>query len=279
VPDDFEMCLASPPTSTTVFEDATLFHFKGRLTLEPATVALPDMPATSEPAWIPFALVYDASGAEIVESEGEATIRFEVDTVPSSIYASEPAEGWESVIYEVPGRLRLLLAYPEGSDEFLVAPLEELDSELRLLVIGFAPPAEDGQPELRAEMAPCPGDDAIDRIEFTFAEGAVTFYTRPAFWDMGSGFTVRAAGEVDAIVFDVDSYWDLDYASGDFATAWYGFNPLFAVRFPEEEDGACILVVEPDPAALELTYTARILDCDHETLRELTVEGWTVQSV
>jgi hypothetical protein len=102
----------------------------------------------------------------------------------------------------------------------------------------------------------------------------VSFHTRPAWWREFDGFTTLAEGHVDGIEFSVNRYWDLEYSTGDVSIGgWYGVVPVMGVRFGEQPDGSCSLIVAEDSLTFDGSYKARILDCQGAELRELTVES------
>ncbi|PCC70543.1 hypothetical protein SAMN02745121_08985 [Nannocystis exedens] len=275
IPEGFELCIATPGLSTP------LFHFRGVLRLDPGEVPLPAEPDVQAEAWLPFTLQTGPNGPEIRGAEGKGAIWIAANSVPSSIYFLGEGQGWETVIYvdnpdamTVRGdRLLVQVAYPAGTNEFELAPVSTLDQESRLHVIAFAPGIAPEDPPRRTLAGPCQLTDIqIDRIDVKLAEGAVSFHTRPARWGALDGFTVLAQGEVDGIAIEVDSYWDLEYATNN-AESRYGASPRLAVRFGEQPDGSCILVVEADPFAPDEVYSARILDCEQNKLRDLALES------
>lgn len=275
IPEGFELCLATPGLSTP------LFHFRGVLRLDPGEVPLPAETDVQADAWLPFTLQTGPDGPEIRAAEGQGAIWVAANSVPSSIYFLEEGPGWETLIYvdnpnamTVRGdRLLVQVAYPAGTTEFELAPISTLDQEFRLNVIAFVPAIAPTDPPRRALAGPCQLTDLpIDRIDVTMAEGAVSFHTRPARWGALDGFTVLAQGEIDGVAIEVDSYWDLEYATSNVESR-YGFSPRLAVRFGEQPDGSCILVVEADPFALDEVYSASILDCEQNRLRDLALES------
>jgi len=282
IPTDFEICTYSPSRGTPSFQDSPLFHFRGLFRLDAGVIELPGESGVEAEAWLPFTLQTKASGAEIRVADGRGSVSVETDRVPSSIYFLDEAAGWETVVYtDNPDaktlngdRFMLQVAYPTGSKKFDLAPILALDREKRLDVNAFVAAPGADEPVLRAGAAPCHVPDAVvDRLDVTLAEGMVSFHTRPALWGYFDGFTVLAEGEVDGITFSVDNYWDLDYSTSDFGGNLYGVRPLMAVRFGAQPDGACILVVEWDFQSVEEKYFAKILDCDQNKLRDLTVES------
>lgn len=280
IPEGLEMCVFTPSRGTVSGFNAPLFHFRGVLRFQSQVLPLPNEPGVEDDAWLQFTL-QTRSGDEIPSGEGQGSVRVEADSVPSSVYFLDEAMGWETAVYTdnpsaptVRGdRVMIQVAYPAGSTDFSLAPIVELDKELRHRIIGFIP-AVDSVPEVfRAEVTPCSRTDLrVDRLDVTLSEGVASFHTRPAFWGLLDGFTVLAKGEVDGISFEVDSYWDLEYSTGDFAGRAYGVRPMLAVRFGAEAGEPCILVVEWDNTA-EDAYLARLLDCDQNELKQLTVES------
>ncbi|GEM_PF-5115712 len=262
--------------------EAPIFHFRGLLRLDAVAVSLPEEPGIHAPAWIPFALQTDREGTEIRSPKGQGSVRVELDQVPSTISNLAEAAGWETVVYTdntetMPpdgDRLLVTVAYPAGSRDFNLDSFGDLDLEKRLLVEGFVPPREVDGDDRRSVAVPCTVTGVpVDRIDVTLTEGVVSFHTRPALWGSFYGFTVLAEGEVDGISFEIDSYWDLDYATEDMGTGGYGLLPMLAVRFPEQPDGACILVVQWDAKTFTDAYLGKILDCSQNTLRTVTVES------
>jgi hypothetical protein len=285
IPDGTELCLNTPGRS--LLGGNPLFAYRSILRLDPTSVPLADEAAVPVAAWLSYALQTDAAGTEIHSemSGGEGEARVELDLVPSSLFFLEDAAGWETAVYvdnpsastAIGDRLLIQAAYLTGATEFSVGPVEQLDRELRLEVISFAPSPTGASIVLRSTASPCVlTDTAADRIDFTLSDGTVSFHTRPAFWRRFDGFTVLAEGEIDGIPFEVDDYWNLEYATGDMGSSMYGVSPLLAARFPETSDGACIVVLEPDPMQIELVYTGRLLDCDQNHLRDLAVESFEV---
>lgn len=281
IPEPIELCAVSAPWNIT--EPLPLFHHRAVLRLEAGEIALPAASGVEVEAWLPFTLRTGPDGPELTASEGAGAVSVAADSVPHAIYSLVDAAGWETVVYtDNPDamtysgdRLHVQLTYPSGTSDFELANIPELDRELRLKVIAFVPGLAPDDPVRRVRAAPCTLPDIkADRVDITFAEGAVSFHTRPAWWRGFDGFTVLAEGDVDGIPIEVDAYWDLEYR-GSSAENWYAVSPLFAVRFDEQPDGACILVVQPDPFAPEETYLARLLDCQQNTLRDLTVESVT----
>ncbi|MFO7564487.1 MAG: hypothetical protein R6X02_17715 [Enhygromyxa sp.] len=159
-----------------------------------------------------------------------------------------------------------------GDEIFDLSDASRLDAEKRLLIHGFAEPGGEAR---RVVMAPCQVEDAVvDRYDLTLAEGTVFFHTRPAWWLTFDGFTTLAEGQIDDIEFSVNRYWDLEYSTGDNGLGGlYGVVPVMGVRFGEQPDGSCSLIVEEDHAAFDGSFKARILDCQGALLRELTVES------
>ncbi|MBZ5713874.1 hypothetical protein [Nannocystis pusilla] len=276
VPEGFELCLVSPSPFT--FRDAPLFHYRGVLRLDAGDVALPSGPHGEAEAWLPYSLQSSVGGPEVPGGESPGAVSLAPDSAPGLPQGDKP--GWELAAYtDDPAaepwgrRLHLQVAYPTDTTEFDLSPLPLLDREGRLRVLASVPGVAADDPPLRVRAAPCERDDLdVDRVDVTLAEGAVSFHTRPAVSRHQLGFTVLAEGEVDGIAIDVDKYWDLEYSAGDVNDA-YGFQPSMAVRFAEQADGACILLVRSDPQAAETTWQARLLDCAQNPLRELTVES------
>lgn len=282
VPTGFELCTYSPSRGAQTFQNSPLFHFRGLLRLDAGVIALPDESGVQTEAWIPFTLQTEASGAEIHAADGQGSVRVEADLVPHSVYFLDSGAGWETVVYTdnpnantaIGDRVMIQVANPTGSNKFDLTPILDLNREGRLRVIAFAPASGAGEAVMRAGAAPCHVPDAVvDRLDVTLAEGTVSFHTRPALWGGFDGFTVLAEGEVDGITFSVDNYWDLEYSTSDFAGNRYGLRPLMAARFGARPGGACIVVVEWDFQSFEEKYFAKILDCDQNKLRDLTVES------
>jgi hypothetical protein len=84
--------------------------------------------------------------------------------------------------------------------------------------------------------------------------------------DVASAEEVQNAGEPEVLsdaeleAIGVD---DPDYTAME--------SRLLAVRFEDPVDGACMLVVDPDPASVTEDYRARLLDCSRNLIRDLTV--------
>ncbi|MCY1071563.1 hypothetical protein OV090_42865 [Nannocystis sp. RBIL2] len=270
-----ELCTVTPSPSSP------LFHARAILRLDEGEVSLPAEPDVDTPTWLPFTLRTGPDGPELPWAEGEGAVSVAADSVPHSIYFLDEAYGWETVVYvdnpnamTVRGdRLLVQVAYPAGTRVFELAPITTLDQELRLRVLAFVPGLAATDPPQRTLAAPCELTDvSVDRIDVTLAEGAVSFHTRPARWGGLDGFTVLAEGEVDGVPFEVDSYWDLEYATSN-VEGLYGVSPRMAVRFGERPDGSCILLVEPDPFAPEPVYFASVLDCAQNKLRDLSLQS------
>jgi len=278
IPDEFQLCLVS--RSPFTFADAPLFHYRGILRLDAGDLALPNGPHVDDDTWISYTLQTAGDGDEARGPEAVGAVSIAPDSFPVGNLLEDKAD-WDTVVYtDAPqampptgDKLFLQVAYPAGTTIFDLAPLTTLDREGRLRVMTSIPGLAAGDPAMRVRAAPCERDDvAVDRVDVTLAEGTISFHTRPAIGRAQLGFTVLAEGEVDGIAIDVDRYWDLEYSAGDVGDA-YGFQPLMAVRFGEQADGACILVVAADPHAAEETYVARMLDCQQNKLRDLTVES------
>lgn len=276
IPEGFELCLVSPSPFT--FQGAPLFHYRGVLRLGAGDVVLPSGPHVEAEAWIAYSLQSTADGPEVAGGESLGAVSLAPDSAPGMPQGEKP--GWELAAYtDDPAaepwgqRLHLQVAYPTDTTEFDLSPLPLLDREGRLRVLASVPGVAADDPPLRVRAAPCERDDLdVDRVDVTLAEGAISFHTRPAIARHELGFTVLAEGEVDGIAIDVDSYWHLEYSAGDVNDA-YGFQPLMAVRFAEQADGACILIVRSDPHAAETTWLAELLDCAQNHLRDLSVES------
>ncbi|MCY1060169.1 hypothetical protein [Nannocystis sp. SCPEA4] len=276
IPEDFELCLVSP--SPLTFQGAPLFHYRGLLRLGAGDVVLPSGPHVEAEAWIAYSLQSTADGPEVAGGKSLGAVSLEPDLALDR--APGAPQGWELAAYtDDPTakpwgeRLHLRVAYPTDTTEFDLSPLLLLDREGRLRVLASVPGVAADDPPLRVRAAPCERDDLdVDRVDVTLAEGAISFHTRPAIARHELGFTVLVEGEVDGIAIDVDSYWDLEYSAGNVGGA-YGFQPVMAVRFAEQADGACILVVRSDPYAAETTWLAELLDCAQNHLRDLSVES------
>jgi hypothetical protein len=289
VPGQLELCAVSANRFDPVFEDATVFEFRGVLTLGNGTPFDIELGRSSDEAmasWIPFDL-WTAPGADdhIVGSMGNGSAWVEKDLVPSSVHSFAGVPGYETAVYgdrsplgdgkvvsELSDRLLIKVANMSGDEIFDLSDASRLDAEKRLLVYGFAEP---GGERYRVVMAPCQVEDAVvDRYDVTLAEGMVSFHTRPAWWLGFDGFTTLAEGQVDGIEFSVNRYWDLEYTTGDAGLGgWYGVLPVMGVRFGEQPDGSCSLIVEEDHTAFDGSFRARMLDCQRAVLRELTVES------
>lgn len=278
IPTPVELCARSPQRQA--FGAAPLFYFRSITRLPAGMVELPDEDGVDSTATLPFT-IQSSAGAVEAEFALPGEVRVDRDMVPSSIYSLVDAEGWDTVSHltpessgSVPHNFLFQLAYPTGAETFALSSVEMLDAELRLDVVSFMTDYADSSSFRSAGMAPCRLEDTVvDRIDVTFAEGNASFHTRPAFWKKFSGFTVLAEGDVAGIAFEVDSYWDLEYATSDMGSDLYALGPLLAVRFPEQADGACILVVEPDVYDPDEAYVARILDCEQNELLPLTIES------
>ncbi|WAS90096.1 hypothetical protein [Nannocystis punicea] len=276
IPESVELCLVTPSTSEA------LFRFRGVLRLEAGEFTLPAEAEVMADAWVPFTLRTGPDGPEVRGTEGEGAVYFAADSVPGSMGFLDPKQGWETAVYvddpkaaTAHGELLIVkLAYPAGTREFLLAPVAALERDGDLQVIGFVPGSAPGESPRRAQVARCEATEVeVDRVDVTLAEGKLSFHTRPA---RGGGFTVLAEGEVDGVAFEIDSYWDLDYATNTVGQP-YGRSPQLAVRFGEQPDGSCILLVEPDLESLEEeAYVASVLDCQQNKLRDLTVESVAV---
>lgn len=289
VPGQLELCATSPIRYDPAFEDATVFEFRGVLTLGKGTPFDIELGGSSDEAksgWIPFDL-WTAPGDDnhIVGLMGSGSAWVEKDLVPSSIHSFGPGLGYETAVYgdksplgdgmnlsALSNRLLVEVANMSGDEVFDLSDASRLDAEKRLLVYGFV--ELDGGTH-RVAMAPCQVEDAVvDRYDVTLAEGMVSFHTRPAWWLEFDGFTTLAEGQVDGIEFSVNRYWDLEYTTGDNGLGgWHWVTPVMGVRFGEQPDGACSLIVEEDHAAFDGSFKARILDCQGAVLRELTVES------
>ncbi len=279
IPEQFELCNYSPTRASTAFQDSPLFTYRAILRFDAGTTPLPNDNVTTD-VWLPITLQTNQGGQGLRLAQGPGILRVEADKVPHSPYPLGDVPGWDTLVYTdnaeaVYGeRVDLRLAYPTGTDDFTLAPLLELDEGRRLIVNSFVPPVTAGAPALRTGAAPCPRPDAnVDSLDLTFAEGVASSHTTPALWGLFGGYTTYAEGELDGITFAVENYWDLEYASADMGTNRYGVYPTLAARFPAQPDGACILIVELDVQSLENKYLARILDCDQNKLRDLTVES------
>jgi len=233
----------------------------------------------TESTLIPFSLQIDATGTMAEPTSIIAETQYFPDAVPAfTADAVDPAPGYETLEYLASfdgegeaSSLQLQLAHPPSlaGTTFDAGPLieQEIAKTRRVRIKGYA----------NGVYAPCEAPSSfIDQVEVQLTEGVVTFYTRPGWWGAHEGFTTRATGEVSGITFDVDSYWDLAYSSRDFDTLAYGYQPTWAVRFPEHESGACILVVEWD-AQFDV-YEAGLFDCEQELLQPLTIESIEVDA-
>lgn len=280
IPDDFELCIVSPSNKLETFSSSPLFSFRGKLRLMPDSISLPESGMSEQSNSIQFELQTSPSGPVLAGDGAEGTASVAEGSVPHLYYFLADADGWETAIYvdnpdapTVTGdRLLVQVAYPAGTAEFGLAPLVELDRELRLAVIGFVPDPVGEDAVLRARAVPCEVLDAqFDRYDVTLAEGTISFHTRAAIWRKFGGFTVLSQGNVDGIEIEVDSYWDLEYATSAIGEDYYALEPLLAVRFAEQSDGSCILLLKPE--AQSESYVASILDCEQNELRTLTVES------
>jgi hypothetical protein len=209
-----------------------------------------------------------------------------------SIYRIRDNPGWDTVVYDsLPGtpgtpgtpgehELAFWLSAESCTAEFELGGLVELERERRRLCRAYLPPPNPDDKwsgGFEAWGGPCLDPEAqVDRVDVTFAEGSASFHTRPARFGGLDGFTVLAEGTIDDIVFEVDHYWDLEYASSS-AESLYGYYPMLAVRFEEQADGACILLLDWDhsapPEEFPDKYLAYLFDCEQNELRELTVES------
>ena len=227
--------------------------------------------------WIPFDL-WTAPGGDnhIVGFTGNGSAWVEEGRVPSSIYAYEEIPGYETAIYadNSSDRLSVEIANMSGDDVFDLSDALRLDAEMRMAVHGVVDVMSPETETRRLRMAPCQIEDVmVDRYDVILSEGMVSFHTRPAWWRKFDGFTTLAEGHVDDIEFSVNRYWDLEYSTGDNGGGgWYGALPVMGVRFGEQPDGSCSLVVE-ESAARDGSFSARMLDCQGAVLRELTVES------
>ncbi|MBX7135017.1 MAG: hypothetical protein K1X67_20310, partial [Fimbriimonadaceae bacterium] len=273
-----EFCARSPQRQA--FGASPLFHFRSITTLTTTAVQVPDQDGIDIEAILPFTVQLSAETSG-VEFAAEGRVRVEENMVPSSIYELDEAEGWETAVYladqsrgDPPYFADLQVAHPSGASTFGISSAEVLDAEKRLDVVTFVLDYENPGSAGAVATGPCRLEDAVvDRTDIKFAEGSVEFHTRPAFWKSFSGFTVLARGDVAGISFEVDSYWDLEYATSDMGSDVYGVGPVLAVRFPEQADGTCILVVEPDVYDPEGSYVARLLDCEQVELLPLAIES------
>ncbi len=293
VPEGFELCLVSPDRSTTASQREPLFHFRGRLGIDAGTFALPEAPGVETPFSLTSRLQLGREGSELVTEHADGMVLVEHDAAPHPVYLRDDVPGWDTLIYskggvvdasdgtegEMHDGLRfVIVGAPSGSTTFELGGLIEAERELRRIVVTYLPSSEEDGDPLAAFAAPCSDPEApVDRLDVTFAEGTASFHTRPARFRALDGFTVLAEGRIDGIDFEVDSYWDLEYAtwSGS-AESLYGSNPMVAARFPERPDGACILLIDWDHTAIEddhSAYTAHLLDCAQNELRELTIEA------
>jgi hypothetical protein len=238
--------------------------------------------------WIPFDL-WTAPGDDnhIVGSMGNGSAWVEEGLVPSSVYPFEDVVGYETAVYAdkspvgefktvlgLSDRLIVEVANMSGDGVFDLSEAAQLDAEKRMAVWGFVEGIPDTE-NYRVRMAPCQLEDVVvDRYDVTLSEGMVSFHTRPAWWRELNGFTTLAEGNVDGIEFSVNRYWDLEYSPGDVSIGGsYGAMPVMGVRFGEQPDGSCSLIVEEDSMAFDGSFNARILDCQGAELRELTVES------
>lgn len=273
-----ELCARSPQRQA--FGEAPLFYFRSVTNLPAGTFTLPTEDGIDLEGVLPFS-IHGSADAEEEEIALPGKLRVDLNMVPSAIYSLVDAEGWQTASYSatgssgsVPYGFLLQVAYPTGASGFDISDVEALDAERRLDVVSLARDYGDSSSFRSAQMAPCRiNDPIVDRVDVTLAEGSVSFHTRPAFWKAFSGFTVLAEGDVAGISFEVDRYWDLEYATTDMGSDLYAADPALAVRFPEQDDGACILVVEPDVHDATYAYVAKILDCEQHELLPLTVES------
>jgi hypothetical protein len=291
VPEQLELCAVSPIRFEPAFADATVFEFRGVLTLgdgAPFDIELGRSSGEAMAGWIPFDL-WTAPGEDnhIVGVMGNGSAWVEEGLVPSSVYAIEEIPGYETAFYAdkfpvgdsknisvLSDRLIIEVANMSGDEVFDLSDASSLDAERRMAVYGFVEGIPDTE-NYRVRMAPCQVEDVvIDRYDVTLSEGMVSFHTRPAWWREFNGFTTLAEGHVDDIEFSVNRYWDLEYSTGEASMGgWYGALPVMGVRFGEQPDGSCSLIVEEDSMTFDGTFTARILDCQGTVLRELTVES------
>ena len=223
-------------------------------------------------AWIPYetASEADASG----ELTGVGLLFVTPDTVPSTVFANEPADGYDMVTYfDDPGgpesaqSLSIKLAFLRGTG---VVTLDEstigaLDEGRELLVQGR------NAAGLSGRYSSCDSAGRADTHSFELDEGTVVFHTRPAVWGTTDGFVVRVEGEVSGETMFVERYWDLGYSSGDMGSGGlYNALPSMFARTRSENDSHCALLVEQ---AMDGSgdFVARWLDCDGETAEELNV--------
>lgn len=292
VPPKLELCAVSPIRFNPAFADATMFEFRGVLTLgdgAPFDIELGRSSDEAMTGWIPFDL-WTAPGDDnhIVGVMGNGSAWVEEGLVPSSIYSFEEVPGYETAIYadrspvgdvttvsSISDRLLVEVANMSGDEVFDLSEASRLDAEKRMSVYGFVEGITPDTETYRVRMAPCQVEDVmVDRYDVGLGEGMVSFHTRPAWWLGFGGFTTLAEGQFENVEFSVNRYWDLEYSTGDTSLGGrYGVLPVMGVRFGEQPDGSCSLVVEADSASFDGSFTARILDCEGAELRELTVES------